>query len=144
MKGNHESEATILNRVMLAISNVGARCFRNHVGLGWQGQIHRFTRVRDVTVRPGDVLVRNATALKAGLCNGSSDLIGWRTVKVTADMVGREVAVFMAVETKSESGRLTEEQGNFLNQVKLAGGIAMESRNAEETALIVANWPLKL
>lgn len=136
-----ESEATILNRVMLAVTNVGARVFRNHVGLGWQGSIHRFSKVRQITVQPGDVLVRGARALKAGLCNGSSDLIGWQPVEVTKEMVGRKLAVFLALETKRvEQGFLTPEQSQFLEQVIKAGGIGLEARDAEETAKSVLLW----
>lgn len=135
-----EREATILNRVMLAVTQIGTRIFRNSVGLGWQGQIHRFSKIKQITVRAGDILISNPRALKSGLCNGSSDLIGWHTVTITEDMVMQKVAVFVAVETKSEQGFLSEEQSNFLGEVRNAGGIAIEARSAEETARAIQLW----
>lgn len=99
------------------------RIFRNNVGTGWQGK----------SVRKGTVLIiENPRPLHAGLCEGSSDLIGWTTVEVTPDMVGRKVAVFTAVEVKTNKGRVSDEQANFIQQVRNAGGIAGVARSEDE------------
>lgn len=127
------TEAELLKRLMLRLSDATMRVFRNHVGLGWQGEVVRFARSGKVLVEPGDVLVRKARPLSAGLCTGSSDLIGWKTVDITPDMLGRRVAIFAAIEGKSERGRLREEQERFLAVVRRAGGIAVEAREVEET-----------
>jgi hypothetical protein len=51
--------------------------------------------------------------------------VGWRTVKVTQDMVGMEIAQFATVETRSRGARrLTPEERNFAHQVREAGGFA--------------------
>lgn len=126
---------------MLAVTNAGARIFRNQVGLGWQGEIHRISQRRQIYVLPGDVVIRNARALKSGLCNGASDLIGWKTIEVIPDMVGRQVAIFTAIETKSEAGVLSDDQHNFLEQVRKAGGIGIEARDPGDAATIVKYWP---
>lgn len=135
-----ESEATLLNRVMLAVTNVGARIFRNQVGLGWQGRVSRFTTVKQITVHPGDVLVRDARALKSGLCNGASDLIGWKSIEITPAMAGKRIAVFVAIETKSDTGKLTDEQENFLIQVLSAGGIGIAAYDVDLTSHEVLAW----
>lgn len=59
----------------------------------------------------------------------SSDLIGITTIIVTADMVGKAIAVFTAVEVKSEGWTFKKTkreiaQQNFINWVKSRGGIA--------------------
>lgn len=79
------------------------RLFRNSVGVG---------KIGNRTIR-------------FGLFKGSADLIGWRTITITPDMVGSRVAVFMSVETKSKAGILTTEQENWLVQVRQAGGFAI-------------------
>ena len=61
--------------------------------------------------------------VRYGLCPGSSDLIGFRTITITPDMVGQRVAVFAAVEVK-DRGRPTEQQQAFINLVQGAGGLA--------------------
>lgn len=125
------TESELLKRLMLGLSIPDMRVFRNHTGQGWHGNAHRFTSRGFVDVQPGDVVIRNARPLTAGLCTGSADLIGWRTVVVTPDMVGCDIAVFTAIEAKSRTGRLTVEQTRFLDAVRAAGGIGVEARDVD-------------
>lgn len=127
------NETTLLHRLMLAFTKARARVFRNHVGLGWQGRhtIFRSSGTVSLRVNPGDVFIEKARPLHAGLCTGSSDLVGWNPVQVTPELVGKTIAVFMAVEAKTEHGKLSEEQSNFLAAVRDAGGIAIEARNVD-------------
>jgi hypothetical protein len=46
----------------------------------------------------------------ASLCKGSADLIGYRTITITPDMVGQQVAVFTSIEVKTPTGRIRPEQ----------------------------------
>jgi len=71
-----------------------------------------------------------------GLCKGSADLIGWRTVTITPEMVGQQVAVFTSIEVKSERGRLAAEQQQWLDAVLSAGGIAGVARSVEDALRI--------
>ena len=64
------SERAIQNEVLLALADLGITGWRNNVGTGWAGKASK----RD----DGSVLVRDARPLHAGLCKGSSDLIGLR------------------------------------------------------------------
>lgn len=130
-----ERESAIMHRILLACSKGATRLFRQNVGTGWVGKSCRFSRAETVIVQPGDVLLRNARPLHAGLCEGSSDLIGWTTVEITADMVGRRVAVFAALEVKTPLGAATVEQKQFITAVSAAGGIAgvvRSERQAED------------
>jgi hypothetical protein len=63
---------------------------------------------------------------------GGSDLIGWRAVQITPEMVGKTVAVFAAVEVKEGAGRASADQRNFLRAVESAGGIAILARRLED------------
>lgn len=57
--------------------------------------------------------------------NGASDLIGYKPVKITPDMVGQTVAVFMSIETKREDGGVkSQEQIAWVEEVNKNGGIA--------------------
>ena len=109
-------ETNIMHRVMLALSKAGAVVFRNNVG---------------VAVAP------NGGVVRYGLCNGSSDIIGWKPVTITPDMVGKTVAVFVAVETKSARGRTSKEQDNFITRVREAGGITGVARDESEALSIL-------
>jgi ribosomal protein S19 len=44
-----------------------------------------------------------ADPVQFGLCKGSADLIGWKRVTVTPEMVGSTVAVFTSIEVKTRN-----------------------------------------
>lgn len=60
--------------------------------------------------------------------DGASDLIGFKSVIVTPDMVGKRVAIFTAIESKTDEGRLEKDQLDFLKAVEGYGGIAAVAR----------------
>lgn len=100
------TEAAVLQDIRLALgTEPGLRLFRNNCGA-----------LRDHSGR----LVRY------GLHPGSADLIGWRSVVITPDMVGKPIAIFTALEVKTlnRTSRATPEQIQFLAAVHDAGGIA--------------------
>ena len=74
------SEQHIQQRIRLACNRGPTRLWRNNTG-----------RLRD----------ERGQLVTFGLCPGSADLIGYRTVVVTPDMVGQRLAVFAAVEVKA-------------------------------------------
>lgn len=127
------TEAELLKRLMLAITGIGSRVFRNQVGHAWHGTGEAIVARWGTTVQlqPGDVVLRQARRVQAGLCVGSSDLVGWTPHTITAEDLGRTVAIFTAVEAKAERGRLSPEQANFIRAVKACGGIAVEARTTE-------------
>lgn len=60
--------------------------------------------------------------IRYGVCNpGGSDLIGW-----TKD------GKFLAVEVKTDKGRLTTEQTAFLSAVNKSGGIGICARSVDD------------
>jgi len=132
------AERDIQNRILLECGRGDTRLFRNNTGQGWIGKSTRFSRADTVTVQPGDVLIRQARALHAGLCEGSPDLIGWRSVEITPDMVGQRVAVFAGLEVKTDTGRASPEQTRFIAAVRDAGGIAGIVRSPESAAALLA------
>lgn len=118
------NETTVLHNIMLAVGTTpGVRIFRNNTGMGWQGKSKRI---------PAGVLIVEPRPLHAGLCPGSSDLIGWQEVTITPDMVGTKIARFVAIEVKTNTGRVSPDQVNFIRAVREAGGIAEVCRTADE------------
>jgi len=105
------SEQTIQQHIRLACSIGTCRLFRNNTGT-----------LRDINGRP----------VSFGLCKGSADLIGWRSVTITPEMVGQQVAVFTSIEVKTPTGRVKPEQQQWLNAVQAAGGIAGVARSVGE------------
>jgi VRR-NUC domain len=95
-----QEETEIQNEIRIALSNMGHIVWRNNVG---------FTKFPD------------GSAVKYGLCNGSSDLIG-----ITSD------GKFLAIEVKKPGGKPSKEQKNFIEVVRSKGGIAGVAHNVEE------------
>jgi hypothetical protein len=110
------SEQTIQQQIRIACSNGDTRLFRNNTGT-----------LRDQHGRP----------VQFGLCKGSADLIGWKRVTVTPDMVGQQVAVFLSIEVKTPTGRIRPEQQQWLDTVQAAGGIAGVARSVDDALRIV-------
>jgi hypothetical protein len=104
------SEQQIQQHIRLACSTGDTRLFRNNTGT-----------LKDQHGRP----------VQFGLCKGSADLIGWKRVTVTPDMVGQQVAVFLSIEVKTPTGRIRPEQQQWLDAVQSAGGIAGVARSVE-------------
>lgn len=73
-----------------------------------------------------------------GLCKGSADLIGFRRLTITKEMVGQQLAQFVAIEVKTGRGRPTPEQANFLAVVAQAGGVAGVARSVEDAWQLLA------
>ena len=105
------SEQQIQQHIRLACSTGDTRLFRNNTGT-----------LKDQHGRP----------VQFGLCKGSADLIGWKRVTVTPDMVGQQVAVFLSIEVKTPTGRIRPEQQQWLDAVQAAGGIAGVARSVDD------------
>ncbi len=80
---------------------------------------------------------RTGRLVTFGLARGSADLIGWRTIVVTPDMVGRRLAVFTSIEIKTPTGRLQPEQQAWINAVEGAGGIAGVARSVGDAITLL-------
>lgn len=103
-------EAPVLKNVMLEASRLGFRLFRNNRGLFY---------------------TQDGRLVRAGLeAEGASDTIGFVPVVITPEMVGRTIAVFLAVETKKPGWmkprtETERKQENFIRFVNGHGGIGM-------------------
>lgn len=106
------SESAILASIRL-LSRGAVRLFRNNVGV---------------------LLTEDGRKVRVGLCNGSSDLIGWQTRVIG----GQRVAVFTAIEVKRPGGQVTDEQQRFLQAVADAGGIAGVAHSEQEARQLLS------
>jgi hypothetical protein len=112
------AETDIQQRIRLAVgTRSDLRLFRNNTG----------TLPDPRTGRP----------VQFGLARGSADLIGWRTVTITPEMVGQHIAVFTSIEVKTTTGHLTPAQQAWMGTVRTAGGIAGVARSVRDAEEIL-------
>jgi len=116
------AETTLQQQIRLALgTRSDLRLFRNQVG-----------QLPDP---------RTGRPVQFGLARGSADLIGWRTITITPDMVGQRLAVFTSIEVKTERGRVRPEQHAWLAAVTGAGGIAGVARSVTDAHAILKTTP---
>lgn len=110
-----KSEETVQAEVRLSAVKHEIQLFRNNVGV-----------LVDATGRP----VRYGLANESKEFNKkikSGDLIGWRPVFITPDMVGKVIAQFVSVECKSQKkhARIEKAQVRWAKLVQRSGGLAL-------------------
>ena len=116
--GVANSETKLQQEIRLALGTIPSlRLFRNQVG-----------QLPDP---------RTGRYVQFGLAKGSSDLVGFKTIKITPEMIGQEVAQFVSIEIKTERGKLTEVQQNWLQKVHDSGGIVGVARSIQAALKIV-------
>jgi len=112
------AETDIQQRIRLAVgTRSDLRLFRNNTG----------TLPDPRTGRP----------VQFGLARGSADLIGWRSIIITPEMVGQRIAVFTSIEVKTTTGHLTPAQQAWMGTVRTAGGIAGVARSVRDAEEIL-------
>ena len=110
------TEQQIQQQIRLALSRGPVRLWRNNTGTLYD---------------------RQGRPVQFGLCKGSSDLIGLRSVTIGPEHLGQQLAVFAAVEVKSQAGRTTAEQLAFIEMVQAMGGLAGVARSVADAAGIL-------
>ena len=127
-------ESSNQKAIWLASASIaGVVLFRANSGRAWLG-CGPPKRLSD-----GSVVLSEARPIALGLAfaNGSpvvgqGDLIGWKTMTITPEMVGKSVAVFLSVECKrTDGGRTSKDQTHWMEMVQRAGGIAGVANSPE-------------
>jgi len=119
-------EDQVSSEIDLAHSHGDVRLLRNNVGV-----------LLDRTGRP---IAYGLGSKGAKPLKGTSDKIGWRSVTVAPEMVGRRLAVFVAIEEK-DLAHPTPDQLRFIANVQAVGGLAGVAHSAEEArAILYPDW----
>jgi len=116
------SESRTQSEILLGVGSLpDTRLFRNSTGFGFVTRTH----------------VAGSRPITFGLHPGSGDLIGWKTVVITPEMVGRRLARFLSVEVKGDKTRVQGNQIVWRDAVNAAGGIAVIGRSDAEVKLAI-------
>lgn len=116
----NQSESDVSPQIVQALEASGCQLFRNTRG----------------AVKYGPQWVRYGVGP-----NGAADWIGFLPVRVTPEMVGHHLAVFVSVETKRPKGAKYEaDQFKWRDRVRAAGGIAGITHSWEEGRALVTDF----
>lgn len=115
----------ITAQVMINESKHGIKLFRNHRGKAWQGKSH-FNKEKKI------VIIENPRFFEFGLYPGAGDLIGWKEIIITKEMVGQKVAIFTSEEIKSLNDRMSPAQNKWHDIVRMSGGISKIAKEQKD------------
>jgi hypothetical protein len=118
--------STVLGPIIDTLCRGATRLWRNNVG-GLYDQRGRFVAY-GLGSHAGSVL------------SGTSDAIGLHSITISPEMVGRRIAVFVAIEAKDRAP-LTPDQRAYLTIIHEAGGIAGVAHSVEDAQQIIARGP---
>lgn len=98
---------------------------------------HREVRLFRNTV--GGAKLADGRFLRYGLAPGSADLIGWRSITISPEMVGHRVAILASIEVKRPGrAHVRPEQRIWHRAVSEAGGMAGIVQSVEEAKNVLA------
>lgn len=145
-------ENIVRKKIELAISaDASNLILSNPSGVGVVGQVmnKNFAQTGDPAI------VRGARWMAFGLgvkpnqpkkkgqeqtSGGFADKVGFHKVKITEEMIGMELPVFLNLEIKDEKGKVSELQQKRIDFVLSNGGLAGVARNVEEAEEIVYRY----
>lgn len=137
-------ETDIVHTIMRDTSPLGARLWKNVRGLFYtkpevEGLVSAIKRGNIPQVMAA---IKKLRQVMGGLqAAGASDLIGFRPVVITQEMVGTTIAVFCALEVKTATGAATGQQPEFIDFVLKSGGFAGLVRDSVD-AKIIMKYPV--
>lgn len=114
-----KSEKDVHNDLMRFLSDkMGSiKLFRNNVGIG--------------------LSIDKKRMIRYGLCEGSGDFVGWKTIEITPEMVGNKIAIFTSVELKKPNkSKTTPKQLLWQQNVINAGGRAIIASRYDDFEMI--------
>lgn len=88
----------------------------------------------------GMATLQDGKKITYGLAKSSPDLIGWLTVKITPEMVGKDVAIFCGIEVKMPRKHPTSEQRRFLELLESVGAITGVARSENDIDFLFDTW----
>lgn len=123
-----QGETNVWKSAQLLICRVGdgmSRLFRNQ---RYKGKIVRNNKVT------------NAWADCGVGGDGGHDVIGWHSFIIQPHHVGKRIAQYLSIETKSGDGVESTEQQTMVNIVKKSGGLSGFARNDDDVKKILEDW----
>lgn len=124
-------EHDIQNAIRIAISeNKLGVSFRTNVGQAWTGE-------QVIKNSDGSITILNPRPFSTGLEKGFSDLLVVQPIIISVADVGHRIARACFIEVKTQTGRASSDQKNFISQMQNLGAKAGIARSVEDAIHIL-------
>lgn len=140
---NKYPHRTVIKSALIWATKQGWRLCQNVVGGAWVGKLTEeyFTSGGKKPIKVIEMI--HARFIKFGLLTpsakngkthgGTLDLVGWRSVEITPDMVGKRIAQYCEFDAKTPGyNQLSDDQKNRVDQIRMAGGVSGIFRRGPE------------
>lgn len=123
----------------------GARITENDVKLALKKKLNGRSDTRIYSNPRGKTLTEYGAVLEFG-CGGTGapDFLGFHQVEITPEMVGKKIAVFLAIEAKKPGGKTDkerlEQQERWLRIAAGFGAIAGFAQSAQDAQKIISEY----
>jgi len=121
-KGSSEQHSKLINKILLDKQDENCRVWKNQVGLACDYDSTKRMIYYLCEKSKADELFYKIRKIKFGL-KGSPDIIGIKKIKITPDMVGKEIGIFCGYEAKTGNSKQTKEQKMFEKMINRMKGI---------------------
>ena len=141
------TESSVQRSIWLASAALaGVVLFRANSGKAWLGMGPPRRLTDGSVVLPGGRPVALGLALASGApVAGQGDLLGWRTITVTPEMVGKKCCIFTSIECKeSKGGKTSPDQIRWRDIVIASGGFACVASSSDEAKRILNEQMVRL
>lgn len=142
-----KSEKRIEQEIQLEAAKHDCTLFKNNVGTAFRGT--QFTIRSPVLAKLlkrkiGSRIMLDLQIIRYGLggVKGGSDQIGMTKVRITEDMVGKDIAIFTSIEVKKDKHgayKATKEQKAWIKMVLANGGFAGVADCIEDMKELIGN-----
>ena len=111
------------SKILLEANKIpNVKLWPNAVGFAFNGEV-----VSKIPKNSRYIILKNPRPVKYGLCPGSLDCIGFKTVIINGSPIPR----FIAIDAKKDGDVLSDKQKRFIKMVRQNGGYADECRKPE-------------
>lgn len=131
------SEHDIQSQIRIAISQNKSRSFRINVGVAWTGNKIKTNSDGSKTIYDPRPFATFGSVDETKKLKGFSDLFVITPTVITPDMVGKKIAIIGFVEVKDDTGKPSDEQLDFIEQMQNLGARAGVARSVDDAVNIL-------
>ena len=121
-KGSSKKHSLLINKFILENQNKNTRLWKNNVGMACDYDSVKRVIYSLCTQDRANQIFHSIRKIKFGV-PGSPDIQGIKKIKITKEMIGKEIGVYCGYEMKTGNAKQSKIQIAFEKMIKKLGGI---------------------